>query len=215
MTDAKNFIAKRAAKELKDGAVVNLGIGLPTLIANYIPDDVHITLHSENGFVGIGPYPSPDKVDRHLVNAGGVPVTATKDAAFFDSATSFGIARGGHLDVTFLGALQVDTHKNLSNWIVPGGKITGMGGAMDLVVGAKKVIVCTLQTNGGKSKLVSDCTLPLTAVGIVDKVITEMGVFEFDEKGFVLTEYNDEFTIDEIKQATDAPLEISKNLKKM
>lgn len=215
MTDAKNFIAKRAAKELKDGAVVNLGIGLPTLIANYIPDDVHITLHSENGFVGIGPYPSPDKVDRHLVNAGGVPVTATKDAAFFDSATSFGIARGGHLDVTFLGALQVDTHKNLSNWIVPGGKITGMGGAMDLVVGAKKVIVCTLQTNGGKSKLVSDCTLPLTAVGIVDKVITEMGVFEFNAKGFVLTEYNDEFTIDEIKQATDATLEISKNLKKM
>lgn len=215
MTDAKNFIAKRAAKELKDGAVVNLGIGLPTLIANYIPDDVHITLHSENGFVGIGPYPSSDKVDRHLVNAGGVPVTATKDAAFFDSATSFGIARGGHLDVTFLGALQVDTHKNLSNWIVPGGKITGMGGAMDLVVGAKKVIVCTLQTNGGKSKLVSDCTLPLTAVGIVDKVITEMGVFEFNEKGFVLSEYNDEFTIDEIKQATYAPLEISKNLKKM
>lgn len=211
----KEIIARRVAKEFKDGDVVNLGIGLPTLVANYIPENIELILHSENGFVGIGPAPKEGEEDKDLVNAGGMPVTMVPGGTYFDSAMSFTIIRGGHLDATVLGALQVDEKGNLANWMIPGKLVPGMGGAMDLVGGAKKVIVSMVHTAKGTPKILKECTLPLTAAGKVSKIITEMGVMEVTDKGLVLTEYNPEYTVEQIQDATEATLIISDELVKM
>ncbi len=211
----KEIIAKRVAKELKDGDVVNLGIGLPTMVANYIPDGVEVILQSENGFIGMGSAPEEGKEIENLVNAGGMPVTTVAGAAFFDSAVSFGIIRGGHVDATVLGALQVDGAGNLANWMIPGKMVPGMGGAMDLVVGAKKVIVAMTHTAKGNVKILEECTLPLTAKGQVNLIVTEMGVMEVTESGLVLQEINPEFTVKEVEAATEATLIIPEYLKEM
>lgn len=213
--DAKEIIARRVAREFKDGDVVNLGIGLPTLVPNYIDEGVEIILHSENGFTGIGPAPDEDHVDPDLVNAGGMPVTIMPGGVFFDSAMSFTIIRGGHLDATVLGALQVDEEGNLANWMIPGKLVPGMGGAMDLVGGAKKVIVAMTHTAKGEIKILKKCTLPLTGASKVSKIITEMGVIEVVSEGLMLMEYNPEYTIDTIQAATEATLIISETLKPM
>ncbi|PAB58299.1 3-oxoacid CoA-transferase subunit B [Anaeromicrobium sediminis] len=213
--NVKEIIARRVAKELHDGDVVNLGIGLPTMVANYIPSDMDVTLQSENGFVGLGPAPAAEDADMDLVNAGGQPVTAVPGAAFFDSAMSFSIIRGGHVDVTVLGALQVDEKGNLANWMIPGKLVPGMGGAMDLVVGAKKVIISMTHTAKGKPKILKECKLPLTAANQVNMIITEMGVMEVTKDGIVLLEINPDFSIEDVKNATEAELIISENLKKM
>ncbi|WP_425446176.1 3-oxoacid CoA-transferase subunit B [Dethiothermospora halolimnae] len=213
--EMKQLIAKRVAKEFKDGDVVNLGIGLPTMVANYIDEDIDITLQSENGFVGIGPVPEEGKEDKDLTNAGGQYVTVKKGGAFFDSATSFGIIRGGHVDATVLGALQVDEKGNLANWMIPGKMVPGMGGAMDLVVGAKKVIIAMTHTAKGRPKILKECQLPLTAAGEVDLIITEMGVMKVTEKGLVLTELGPEATVEEVKANTEADLIIADDIKKM
>lgn len=215
MQDLKNFIAARVAKELKDGDVVNLGIGLPTLVPNHLGADVNLILQSENGFVGLGNTPAEGEEDMDITNAGGKPAGIIPGGAFFDSATSFLIIRGGHVDATILGALQVDEKGNIANWIIPGKMVPGMGGAMDLVVGAKKVIVAMEHTNKGKHKILKECELPLTAQGVVDLIVTEMGVMEVTDEGLVLTEYNPEFTVEQIKESTGCPLIISENLKKM
>jgi acetate CoA/acetoacetate CoA-transferase beta subunit len=213
--DVKEIIARRVAKEFSDGDVVNLGIGLPTLVPNYIPEGVEIILHSENGFTGMGPAPSEDNIDMELVNAGGIPVTVIPGASFFDSAMSFAIIRGGHLDATVLGALQVDEEGNLANWMIPGKLVPGMGGAMDLVGGAKKVIVAMTHTAKGEIKILKRCNLPLTGAKKVSKIITEMGVMEVTPEGLLLTEYNPEYTVEQIQEVTDAKLIVSDDLKPM
>lgn len=211
----KDYIAKRVAKELKDGDVVNLGIGLPTLVANYVPSDIEITLQSENGFVGMGPAPKEGEEDPYLVNAGGKFTTLNPGGAFFNSADSFVIIRGGHVDVTVLGALEVDEKGNLANWMVPGKMVPGMGGAMDLVTGAKKVIVAMNHTAKGEHKILKECKLPLTAVNAVDLIVTEMAVMEVTEKGLVLKEINPEYTVEEVQEATGATLIVSEDLKEI
>lgn len=211
----REVIAKRVAKELKDGDVVNLGIGLPTLVANYIPEEMDVTFQSENGFVGLGPAPEAGKEDKDLVNAGGQPVTIRPGGAFFDSSMSFAIIRGGHVDATVLGALQVDQKGNLANWMIPGKMVPGMGGAMDLVVGAKKVIVAMEHTAKGNPKILKECTLPLTAAGEVNLIISEMAVIEVTEKGLVLKELGPEATVEDVVAATEAELIISADLKVM
>lgn len=215
MQDLKNFIAARVAKELKDGDVVNLGIGLPTLVPNHLGADVNLILQSENGFVGLGNTPAEGEEDMDITNAGGKPAGIIPGGAFFDSATSFLIIRGGHVDATILGALQVDEKGNIANWIIPGKMVPGMGGAMGLVVGAKKVIVAMEHTNKGKHKILKECELPLTAQGVVDLIVTEMGVMEVTDEGLLLTEYNPEFTVEQIQESTGCPLVISENLKQM
>lgn len=215
MADIKEIIAARVAKELKDGDVVNLGIGLPTMVANFLPEGVHIVLQSENGIMGMGAAAEKGKEDVDIVNAGAQYVTVNPGAMFFDSATSFGIIRGGHVDATILGALEVDQHGNLSNWIVPGKMVPGMGGAMDLVVGAKKVIIAMQHTQKGAHKILKECRLPYTAVGVVDMIITEMGVMEVTKDGIVLTELHPDFTVEQVQEATEAELIISPDLKKM
>jgi acetate CoA/acetoacetate CoA-transferase beta subunit len=213
--DDKNYIAKRVAKELKDGDVVNLGIGLPTLVSNYIPEGVEITLQSENGFLGMGPAAEPGEEDPYLVNAGGIHVTINPGGAFFDSADSFLIIRGGHVDATVLGALEVDEKGNLANWMVPGKMVPGMGGAMDLVTGAKKVIVAMSHTAKGNHKILKECKLPLTAVNAVDLIVTEMGVMEVTNEGLVLKEINPKYSVEDVQNATGAALIISENLVEM
>ncbi len=213
--EAKDIIAKRVAKEFKDGDVVNLGIGLPTLVPNYIEEGVEIILHSENGFTGIGTAPSEDDIDMNLVNAGGMPVSIIPGGSFFDSSMSFSIIRGGHLDATVLGALQVDEEGNLANWMIPGKLVPGMGGAMDLVGGAKKVIVAMTHTAKGEIKILKRCTLPLTGAKKVSKIITEMGVLEVTPEGLVLTEINPEYSVEEVQAVTEATLIVSKDLKPM
>lgn len=205
----QNYIAKRVALELKDGNVVNLGIGLPTRVANFLPDNVHIILQSENGFIGLGPTPDENQIDDSIVNAGGQPVTILPGGCFFDSATSFGIIRGGHVDVSVLGALQVDQKGNIANYMIPGKMVPGMGGAMDLVTGAKKVIVAMEHTSKGAVKILRECSLPLTAVNAVDMIITEMGVIEVTEQGLVLTEINPIYSLDEILASTEANLTVN------
>lgn len=211
----REVIAKRVAQELHDGDVVNLGIGLPTMVANYIPEGIDITLQSENGFVGIGPAPEPGKEDITLVNAGGQYVSVLPGAAFFDSSMSFTIIRGGHVDATVLGALQVDQEGNLANWMIPGKMVPGMGGAMDLVVGAKKVIVAMEHTQKGAPKILKKCTLPLTASHQVNLIITEMAVIEVTKEGLVLKELGPEASIEDVKAATDAELIIPTDIKRM
>lgn len=211
----REVIAKRAAKELHDGDVVNLGIGIPTMIPNYLPEGVTVTLQSENGAMGMGPTPAAGEEDKNLINAGGGYITLLPGGSTFDSATSFAIIRGGHVNVSFLGALQVDEHGDLANWIIPGKMAPGMGGAMDLVVGAKKVILTMEHTQKGAPKILKKCTLPLTASGQVNMIITEMGVMEITPEGIVLTEIHPEFTVEEVQAATEATLIISPNLKSM
>jgi acetate CoA/acetoacetate CoA-transferase beta subunit len=206
------IIANRVAKEFKDGDLVNLGIGLPTLVANYVPENMDVTFQSENGFIGMGPAPKDGEEINNLTNAGGLPVTIFKDAAFFDSATSFAIIRGGHLDCTVLGALQVDAKGNLANWMIPGKKVPGMGGAMDLVTGAKKVIVAMEHTARGAVKILSECNLPLTAVGVVDLIVTEMGVMKVTETGLKLIEINPEFSVEDVQALTEAKLIVGEDL---
>lgn len=210
----KELIAKRVAKELHDGDLVNLGIGLPTLVANYIPDDIEIFLQSENGLIGLGPEPT-EECNKNITNAGGMPVTLLQGGMYFDSAFSFTLIRGGHVDVTVLGALQVDQKGNLANWIIPGKMVPGMGGAMDLVTGSKTVIIAMTHTNKGEPKILKECTLPLTAQGQVDMIITEMGVMKITKEGIVLTEINLEYTIEDVKNATEADLIIAEDLKPM
>lgn len=211
----REVIVKRVAKELKDGDLVNLGIGMPTLVANYIPEGIDILLHSENGFVGLGPNPEPGEEDPDIVNAGGQPSSVVPGGAFFDSAMSFTIIRGGHLDVTVLGALQVDQEGNLANWMIPGKMVPGMGGAMDLVAGAKRVIIAMEHTAKGAPKILKKCNLPLTAMGEVDLIVTDMGVIEVTPKGLLLTELAPETTVEEVISATEAELMVSENLKLM
>lgn len=211
----REVIAKRAAKELHDGDVVNLGIGIPTMIPNYLPEGVTVTLQSENGAMGMGPTPAAGEEDKNLINAGGGYITLMPGSSTFDSATSFAIIRGGHVNVSFLGALQVDENGDLANWIIPGKMAPGMGGAMDLVVGAKKVILTMEHTQKGAPKILKKCTLPLTASGQVNMIITEMGVMEITPEGIVLTEIHPEFTVEDVQAATEATLIISPNLKSM
>jgi acetate CoA/acetoacetate CoA-transferase beta subunit len=215
MADIKEIIAARTALELKDGDVVNLGIGLPTMVASFLPDGIDIILQSENGIMGMGETAKTGEENVDIINAGAQYVTVNPGAMFFDSATSFGIIRGGHVDATILGALEVDAQGNLANWIVPGKMVPGMGGAMDLVVGARKVIIAMTHTQKGKPKILKKCTLPYTAIGVVDMIITEMGVMEVTDYGIMLTEINPAYTIEQIKEATEAELSISASLKRM
>lgn len=215
MADLKARIAKRAAKEFKDGDVANLGIGLPTMVANYLPEGVHIILQSENGFTGLAGAAEKGKEDVDVINSGGGYVTFLPTGNFFGSEESFSIIRGGHVDATVLGAMEVDQHGNLANWIVPGKMVAGMGGAMDLVVGAKKVIIAMLHTQKGAHKILKECTLPYTALKVVDMIITEMGVMEITEEGVVLTELHPDYTFEEIQAATGCELIKSPNLKAM
>jgi len=211
-SEIKDFIAKRVAKELKDGDVVNLGIGLPTLVPKYLPEGIHVTLQAENGTVGAA---AGNTDPIHDVDAGGNPSGIIKGGAFIDSATSFGLIRGGHVDATILGGLEVDEEGSLSNWIIPGKLMPGMGGAMDLLVGAKNVIVAMEHTAKGNAKILKKCRLPYTAVKCTNMIITEMGVMVVTDKGLVLTEYNPEFTVEQIQAATEATLIISPDLKPM
>lgn len=211
----KEIIAKRVAKELHDGQLVNLGIGLPTLVANYVPEGITVTFQSENGMVGMGPKPSEENIDPNIVNAGGQYVSILPHGAYFDSCMSFTLIRGGHVDITVLGALEVDQEGNLANWIIPGKMVPGMGGAMDLVCGAKKVIVAMQHTGKGKPKILKKCALPLTAKNEVDLIVTELGVFEVTKDGLVLREIQKDTTIDEIKSVTEADFIIDENLKIM
>lgn len=210
ITDPKigrTVIAKRVALELKDGDIVNLGIGIPTLVANYIPSNVTVFFQSENGILGMGPAPEPGYEHANLNNAGGNPVTFLPGAVIFDSAVSFGLIRGGHVDITVLGGLQVDEEGHLANWMIPGKLIPGMGGAMDLVTGAKKVIVAMTHTEkGGTPKIVKKCSLPLTSVRRVDLIVTDMAVIEVTEKGLLLKEVAPETTIEEVLKFTEARL---------
>lgn len=209
----KATIAARVAKELKDGDVVNLGIGIPTLVPNYLPEGVKLTLHAELGCVGAGP--KPEEADPYIVDAGGSPSSVAPGGSFIDSATSFCIIRGGHVDATILGCLECDEEGNMSNWIIPGKKCPGMGGAMDLVVGAKKVIVAMEHTAKGAHKILKKCKLPLTAQKVVSMIITEMGVIDVTPNGLVLKEINPEFTVEQVQEATEATLTISPDLKPM
>ncbi len=212
--DAKELkrvrLVKRVAREFPDGSIVNLGIGLPTLVADYLPADRTILLHSENGFVGLGPQAEKGKEDPRIVNAGGQPVTIVPGGCFFDSAMSFAIIRGGHVDFTVLGALEVDMKGNLANYMIPGKMVPGMGGAMDLVVGAKNVIVAMEHVNKhGEPKILKRCTLPLTATAEVDLIVTDMAFIRVTKKGLMLEEIAEDTTVEEVIKATDAPLQIS------
>lgn len=212
--EIKRHIARRAAREFQDGDFVNLGIGLPTLIPAFLPPTVQVVVEAEDGIVGAGPRPDAAHADpRYVVDAGGQPATCPMGGAFIDSATSFALIRGGHVDVTVLGALQVDAKGNLANWIIPGKMLPGMGGAMDLVVGAKRVIITMEHTQKGEPKILPECTLPLTAVNCVDLIITEMGVIEVTPDGLLLTEVNPVFTVDQVIAATAAPLRIAEHLR--
>ncbi len=207
--DAKEIIAKRVAKEFKNGDFINLGIGLPTKAVDYVSSDISINLHSENGFAGVWDTANADNIDKDVVDAGGTNVVLQKGGMFFDSVTSFEIIRGGHLDITVLGALEVDEKGNLANWKIPGKLLPGMGGAMDLVNGAKKVIISMVHTARGNPKILKECTLPLNGKGVVDMIITELGVFEFIEGKLFLTEISEGVTLEQIKELTPADYEVN------
>jgi 3-oxoacid CoA-transferase subunit B len=209
-------IAKRIAKELKDGYYVNLGIGIPTLVANYVPEGIEVILQSENGLLGIGPFPYADEVDADLINAGKQTVTTTKGSSFFDSAMSFGMIRSGRVDLTVLGAMEVADNGDIANWKIPGKMVKGMGGAMDLVASAKNIIVAMQHVNkAGESKLLSNCTLPITGLGCVKKVVTELGVFDITPEGFVCIEHAPGVSLDYIKEKTLGRLMIADDVKEM
>jgi 3-oxoacid CoA-transferase subunit B len=212
----KNGIAKRIAQELKDGYYVNLGIGIPTLIANYIPEGMEVILQSENGLLGIGPFPTEEQVDPDLINAGKQTITAVPGAAFFDSATSFAMIRGGHIDLTVLGAFEVSETGDIASWKVPGKLVKGMGGAMDLVAAAKNIIAATTHTDkDGNSKLLKKCTLPLTGVNCVKRVVTDLAVLDITPDGFKLIERAPGVTVEEIKKATEGKLIIEGEIPEM
>lgn len=205
----KEQIAQVIAKELKDGFYVNLGIGIPTMVANYIPEGINVTLQSENGLLGMGPFPTEDEVDADLINAGKQTVTTLPGSAFFDSATSFAMIRSGRVDLTVLGAMEVNDKGDIANWKIPGKMVKGMGGAMDLVASAKNIIVAMQHTNReGESKLLKELSLPVTGLGCVKKVVSNLGVFDITESGFVLKERAPGVSVEQIQQATDGRLVI-------
>lgn len=212
----KNGIAKRIAKEVKDGYYVNLGIGIPTLVANYVRDDIEVEFQSENGILGMGPFPFEGEEDADLINAGKQTITAMPGASFFDSAMSFGMIRGKHVDLTILGAMEVAENGDIANWKIPGKMVKGMGGAMDLVASAENIIVAMMHTNReGESKLLNSCSLPLTGVGCVTKVVTNLAVLEVTDKGFMLLERAPGVSVEEIKKATEGTLIVEGDIPEM
>ncbi len=213
MAWTREDMARRAAQELRDGFYVNLGIGIPTLVANFIPEGMNVTLQSENGMLGMGPFPTEDEIDPDLINAGKQTITELDSTSYFSSADSFGMIRGGHIALSILGAMQVAENGDLANWMIPGKMVKGMGGAMDLVAGVKKVVVIMdHNARDGSAKFLHKCTLPLTGVGVVDMIISDVGVFTIDDNGATLTELAPGVTVGDVRQKTEANFKIAEGL---